>query len=168
MIRSSISSILNEEGKKYEGSEVAEQFVTYFHQFLGVARDVNEINDPGSLFVNKVDVDEANRMVCDITNEEIKDAVFGIDDNKSPGPDGYTAKFYKKAWDIIGVDICKAIHGFFQTGVLPMGVNATMIALVPKIATPNKVSDFRPIACCNVLYKAISKILTKSIKKSFR
>lgn len=92
MIRSSISSILNEEGKKYEGSEVAEQFVTYFHQFLGVARDVNEINDPGSLFVNKVDVDEANRMVCDITNEEIKDAVFGIDDNKSPGPDGYTAK----------------------------------------------------------------------------
>ncbi|GJT58610.1 RNA-directed DNA polymerase, eukaryota, reverse transcriptase zinc-binding domain protein, partial [Tanacetum coccineum] len=27
-------------------------------------------------------------------------------------------------------------------------INATIIALVPKIDTPNKVSDFRPIACC--------------------
>lgn len=44
------------------------------------------------------------------------------------------------------------------------GVNATTIALVPKLDTPLKVSDFRPIACCNVLYKCISKILTTRIK----
>ncbi|GJY37591.1 RNA-directed DNA polymerase, eukaryota, reverse transcriptase zinc-binding domain protein [Tanacetum coccineum] len=36
---------------------------------------------------------------------------------------------------------------------------------LPKIDTPNKVSDFRPIACCNVLYKCISKILTNKIKE---
>ncbi|GJX57973.1 RNA-directed DNA polymerase, eukaryota, reverse transcriptase zinc-binding domain protein [Tanacetum coccineum] len=44
-------------------------------------------------------------------------------------------------------------------------LNVTLIALVPKIETPGKVSDFRPIACCNVLYKCISKILTDRIKE---
>ncbi|GJT33305.1 RNA-directed DNA polymerase, eukaryota, reverse transcriptase zinc-binding domain protein [Tanacetum coccineum] len=44
-------------------------------------------------------------------------------------------------------------------------VNATLIALVPKIDTPNKVSDFRPMACCNIIYKCISKILTNRIKE---
>nr|GEX81790.1 hypothetical protein [Tanacetum cinerariifolium] len=43
-------------------------------------------------------------------------------------------------------------------------VNSTLISFVPKIPTPHKVSEFRPIACCNVLYKCISKILTERIK----
>nr|GEU52295.1 RNA-directed DNA polymerase, eukaryota, reverse transcriptase zinc-binding domain protein [Tanacetum cinerariifolium] len=34
----------------------------------------------------------------------------------------------------------------------------------PDVQTPSKINDFRPIACCNVLYKCISKILTNRIK----
>lgn len=65
---------------------------------------------------------------------------------------------------MVGKKICRAVKQFFQTGEIPGGVNATTIALVPKIDTPMKVSDFRPITCCNVLYKCISKILTSRIK----
>ncbi|GKD96686.1 RNA-directed DNA polymerase, eukaryota, reverse transcriptase zinc-binding domain protein [Tanacetum coccineum] len=45
-------------------------------------------------------------------------------------------------------------------------VNATLITLVPKSKTPLKVSDYRPISCCNVLYKIISKILINRIKNA--
>ncbi|GJZ33098.1 RNA-directed DNA polymerase, eukaryota, reverse transcriptase zinc-binding domain protein [Tanacetum coccineum] len=103
-------------------------------------------------------------MVRDISDSEIKNAMFGIEDSKAPGLDGYTACFYKSAWSIVEKEISQAVKEFFSNGKLLGEVNATIISLVPKIPTPDKVSDFRPIACCNVLYKCISKILTSRIK----
>ncbi|KAL2920834.1 LINE-1 retrotransposable element ORF2 protein [Bienertia sinuspersici] len=41
--------------------------------------------------------------------------------------------------------------------------NSTTITLIPKIPNPQMVKDFRPISCCTVLYKIISKILTARI-----
>ncbi|XP_074265897.1 uncharacterized protein LOC141588349 [Silene latifolia] len=48
---------------------------------------------------------------------------------------------------------------FFTTGQLLVQVNSTIITLIPKVERPTSVKHFRPISCCNVLYKAISKIL---------
>ncbi|XP_071740164.1 uncharacterized protein [Rutidosis leptorrhynchoides] len=63
------------------------------------------------------------------------------DDNRASGPDGYTSLFFKKAWDIIGKDVCDAIKEFFSNGRLLGEINATIISLIPKIDTPQKVSN---------------------------
>nr|GEV72663.1 hypothetical protein [Tanacetum cinerariifolium] len=65
--------------------------------------------------------------------------------------------------DVVGVDVCKAIHDFFSNGKFLKEINHTFMALIPKITTPQKVNDYRPISCCNVIYKCISKILTNRI-----
>ncbi|GKA34928.1 RNA-directed DNA polymerase, eukaryota, reverse transcriptase zinc-binding domain protein [Tanacetum coccineum] len=105
-------------------------------------------------------------MIIEVSNMEIKEAIFDINDNKAPGPDGFTTKFFKKAWDTVGNDVCKAVKEFFSKGKLLGELNATLITLVPKVSTLHKVSDFRPIACCNVVNKCISKIITNRIKNA--
>ncbi|KAK3221992.1 hypothetical protein Dsin_009017 [Dipteronia sinensis] len=57
-----------------------------------------------------------------------------------------------------------AIQEFFTFGHLLKKLNATILALVPKVLNPSKMKDFRSISCCNTLYKIISKIIANRIK----
>lgn len=47
--------------------------------------------------------------------------------------------------------------------VMPLGINATVLTLIPKTPTTQTMKDYRPIACCNLLYKVISEVLANKL-----
>ncbi|GKA82383.1 hypothetical protein Tco_0789131 [Tanacetum coccineum] len=113
-LQEKLYDIYDNDGNRMEGNLMEQQFVNHFRKFLG-----------------------ANKVIK-VTDTEIKNAIFDIGDSKAPGPDGYTSTFFKKAWKIVGKDVCLAIKEFFNTEKLLGEVNATLISLVPKISTLNK------------------------------
>ena len=54
---------------------------------------------------------------------------------------------------------------FFRSGCLLHKINCTILALVPKVPNPSSMHDYRPISCCNTIYKCISKIIATRIKR---
>ncbi|XP_074314789.1 uncharacterized protein LOC141650753 [Silene latifolia] len=60
---------------------------------------------------------------------------------------------------IVRSDVILAVRDFFQSGKLLKQVNNTTLTLIPKGEHPKNVSQFRPIACCNIMYKCIAKVL---------
>lgn len=101
-------------------------------------------------------------LIAPVTNDEVFQALKGINDLKAPGYDGYNALLFKRAWPVVGEDITKAVLKFFSLGCMHEPVNCTTITLIPKVKNPTRVSEFRPISCCIILYKLISKILTQT------
>lgn len=91
--------------------------------------------------------------------EDIKAVVFSLPRNKTAGPDGYSAEFFKSCWHVVGPEVVDAVTEFFRTGQLLKQWNATTIILIPKIPNASSTSDFRPISLCNTVYKVISKLL---------
>ncbi|XP_038994199.1 uncharacterized protein LOC120118111 [Hibiscus syriacus] len=107
--------------------------------------------------------DLSSNLTKDVTTEEIKEAIFAQGNDKAPGPDSYTPLFFKKAWTIVGEDVVGAVKYFFQHSSMLLAFNATTIALILKTPNPIKVKDFRPISCCSVIYKTITKILVQRL-----
>lgn len=118
-------------------------------------RTVAPIFDEGPSLTNE----EQNSLVLGVTKEEIKSAIFGIGNETAPGPDGFPAGFFKKNWVLVGDDVVTGVMEFFEKGRILKEWNHTVITLIPKKTHEPTVADFRPIACTNVVYKAITKIL---------
>lgn len=109
--------------------------------------------------------EEENQSLIAIPSAlEVRDAAFSIHADKAPGADGFSAGFFHTHWNAIGPDITKEVQCFFRGGALPENINDTHIRFIPKINHPQKVSDYQPIALCNVYYKIYSKILTKRLQ----
>ncbi|GJV23722.1 retrovirus-related pol polyprotein from transposon TNT 1-94 [Tanacetum coccineum] len=121
----------------YDGNQVPGAFVKHYNKFLG-AEGVSNPLDAHDLFIRALDNSKADFMVRDVTDDEIKNVMFFIGDDRAPGPDGFTPVFFKKAWDVVSGDITCAIRDFFLQW---------------------------PISCCNVLYKCISKIIANHVKE---
>jgi hypothetical protein len=108
--------------------------------------------------------EDAMVLCRDISNEEIGAALQGIGNDKAPGMDGFNSFFFKKNWDIVGNDVSSAIHYFFRTNRLAKQFSATALTIIPKCNNPNGLTDYRPIACCSIVYKIITKIITARLE----
>lgn len=96
---------------------------------------------------------------------EIRDSVFSLPRDKSPGPDGFPLSFYQHFLELIMEYIFQAFHFFFQAQNWDTlkNINQTFIILISKKVCAEAISDYRPISLLNSNYKILAKCLASRL-----
>ena len=109
--------------------------------------------------------EEKRNLSKPFTADEVVEAVKSMGKYKAPGPDGYQLVFYQHCWDVVGSSVTKFVLEFFATGDLPRGSNDATLVLLAKVAKPERITQYRPISLCNVLFKIITKMMVIRMKQ---
>lgn len=109
-------------------------------------------------------IQQQRELIVVCTTHEVRSALFSMGSNNSPGIDGFNVYFFKKCWNIIGDEVTAAVQQFFLTSYPPREINVALLTLLPKCDNASTMKNFRPIACCTILYKVISKVLANRLK----
>eukprot|EP00258_Populus_trichocarpa_P027694 XP_024443713.1 uncharacterized protein LOC112324533 [Populus trichocarpa] len=106
-----------------------------------------------------IDQNHINQLEAPILDDEIKAAIFGMKPYKAPGPDGYQPIFYQSQWHVIGQSFCRYVRDIFTSNKDMSRINHSYLVLIPKVQMPEYLHQFRPIGLCNVILKALSKVI---------
>nr|GEX73602.1 RNA-directed DNA polymerase, eukaryota, reverse transcriptase zinc-binding domain protein [Tanacetum cinerariifolium] len=118
-------NLLNIRGIMVEGSWVDEPSMVkreFFNHFrnrfdkLGGIRAITHME-----YSRRISLDKHSELEGEVSNDEIKRAVWDCGTDKGHGPDGFTFGFYRRFWYLVDNDVYAALKHFFIHGEIPKG-----------------------------------------------
>jgi hypothetical protein len=119
--------------------------------------------------MTKLNQEGINHLNRPITQNEIEATIKSLPKKKSPGPDGFSAKFYQIFKEELMPTLLKQFHEIEREGILPNSFNEASITLIPKPEKDtSKRENYRPISLMNINAKILNKIMANQIQQHIR
>jgi len=162
-----ISYVNSEQGIKIETHEGIEQeFLNYFKK-MNQEPNINrkEVIDKIIRHIHRLITEDHNTLLLKpISLQEVETVVNQLKAGKAPGPDRFTSNFFQHFWELIKWEVWQVVEESCTLRWMYPGLNATFIALIPKVEESNTPDKYRPIALCNIIYKIVSKVIASRLK----
>jgi hypothetical protein len=153
---------LVQDDETIEGQEQLKAYITtYYKNLFGAPEDSHITLDETRVDdIPQVSPQENALLSAPYSEEEIRKAVFQMEHNKAPGPDGFPAEFYQTFWDTIKNDLLQLFHELHSGQLDLFRINFGEIILLPKVNDADRIQQFRPICLLNVSFKIFTKVAT--------
>lgn len=98
------------------------------------------------------------------TEDEVSTALPQLCPIKAPAPNGLPTALFQKYWQSVSRWVLTTSLNILNEGATIAPLNYTFIAVIPKIEKPKKITDYRPISFCNVIYKIRAKTIANRLE----
>ena len=101
---------------------------------------------------------------AELTQKEIKQAVYELNDAKSPGIDGFTGEFYKKFWPLLQDCYAAFINCANRTSFSHSKNTSVTSIMYKEKEDTDDLNNYRPISLINVDLNILTKALTNRLR----
>ena len=127
--------------------------------------DVNLDLELRDFDVPKLSDQEKDSLEGLITYPEATNFLRNMNNDRSPGSDGFSAEFFKFFWKKICTSVVRSLNYGFQEGKLSVTQREGIITCIPKEGKPKQfLKNWRPITLLNTVYKIASGVISTRIK----
>lgn len=148
-----------------DDQSLAQTTMDYFDKMFTSSNPSGQDVTKATMSTDLVVDNHMNDFLCaPFTIDEVHKAIFDMHLSKSPGPDGFTALFFKKLWPMIGKDVRDPVLSIMNDNAEISQWNSTLITLIPKLKDPLSLKDYRPINPYNTSYKIVSRAITNRFR----
>ena len=107
----------------------------------------------------RLNQDEIEKMNGQVTRTEIETVIKKLPTNKSPGPDGFTGKFYQTFREELTPILLKLFQEIAEEGIPPNSFHEATITLIPNPdKDTTKKENYRPISLMNIDAKILTTL----------
>jgi mannosylglycoprotein endo-beta-mannosidase len=156
-----IHSLVQDDGR-IEGHEQLKAYITnYYRNLFGApgessfSLDKTQMDD-----IPQVSMEENGFLTEPYFEDEVMKAIFLMEHNKAPGPDGFPAEFYQTFWDTIKLDLLELFNELHAGQLEQFHLNFGEVILLPKVNKAERIQQFRPICLLNVSFEIFTKVAT--------
>ncbi|KAK9904622.1 hypothetical protein M0R45_000540 [Rubus argutus] len=158
-LRSSISFLRDGDQVYEDPFSINNHIVDFYSSLFARVADYHDASLVNQVIPSLVSEEDNYALIAPPSAEEIFMAIKSMDSDSSPGPDGFNGHFFIACWDIVGQDVVRAVQKFFSSSHLPASFNSGLIILIPKVENADAITQYRPIALSNFVFKIIPKIM---------
>lgn len=163
--KNTIKSLKTDKGTVTTNTEILIE-ARSFYQNLYMAQDTDK--DDQHWLIENLDktLSDLDKESCEgpMTTIETTKAVKEMNNNKSPGPDGIPAEFYKQYWELLTQNITELFNHNYDVETMTESQREALLKLLYKKNDLELLKNWRPISLLNADYKIAAKVSATRLK----
>lgn len=133
----------------------------YYNAILGSSFERSSRFELSTLGLPSLNLSDLETL---FSEDEVWRTINSLPNDKAPGPDGFTVRFYKKTWGVIKHDILEAFNAFWAMDMRSFHLlNDAYVVLLKKKEQAAELKDYRPISLIHSFGKLVTKCLANRL-----